>query len=179
MQKISNRKLALLSLFAAMVAVLEIYSIHLANFRFTFESLPIYLSALLFGPFSGAAVGGIGTLISQTITFGLMPTTLLWVLPYIIIGAVSGLYAKRKNFHFSSKDLRLFLLCTELTITGLNTLGLYIDSHVYGYYKPSIIFSTLLLRIVIAAVKGYLYGILLPPILEAIRKKLAMGKEGL
>ena len=177
MQKISTRKLALLSLFAAMVAVLEIYSIHLSNFRFTFESLPIYLSGLLFGPLPGALVGGVGTLISQIISFGIMPTTLLWVGPYIIVGLLSGTYAKKKKGQFSSRELRFFLLAMELTITALNTLSLYIDGHVYGYYKPSIIFATLIPRIVIAAVKGYLYGYLLPPIHEAIQKKLSIGKN--
>lgn len=172
MRKLSTREMTLSAIFAAMVAVLELVSIHLPNFKFTLSSFPIFIGALLFGPLPGILIGGVGTFISQLVSFGLMPTTIIWMAPYIVAGGLTGLYAKKKGFHYESRDLRIYLILMELIITAINTLSLYIDGHVYGYYTPALITKLLLPRIIVAIIKGFVFGLIFPPLLRAIQKKL-------
>ena len=57
-----TRQLALDAILAAMCAVLGAVSIDLGNLKISFESLPVLLGALLFGPLDALAVGGVGNL---------------------------------------------------------------------------------------------------------------------
>lgn len=81
------RQLSMNAIMAAMCAVLGYLSLDLGNLKVTFESLPILVSALLFGPADGMIVGGIGTLIYQLLRYGVSITTPLWMLPYIVCGS--------------------------------------------------------------------------------------------
>ena len=90
----TTRKLAADAVLAAMCAVLGALSLDFGNLKITFESLPVLLAALAFGPLDGLAVGGIGTLIYQLLRYGVSVTTPLWILPYALCGLLVGLYAK-------------------------------------------------------------------------------------
>ena len=54
--------------------------------------------------------------------------------------------------------------------TALNTLTLYVDSKIYGYYFPGIIQGALLLRLGLCIVKAVAYAYLLPLLLRPLRK---------
>ena len=56
-----TKKLAVNALLAAMSAVLGALSVNLGNMKFTFEGLPVLISALLFGPQIGALAAGFGS----------------------------------------------------------------------------------------------------------------------
>ena len=57
------KQLALDSMLAAMCAILGYLALDLGSLKFTFESLPVLLGALLFGPIDGMLIGGVGTLL--------------------------------------------------------------------------------------------------------------------
>ena len=52
------------AMMAAMCAVLGYVALDLGNIKITFESLPVLLAALMFGPVDGMLVGGIGLFIA-------------------------------------------------------------------------------------------------------------------
>ena len=160
------------AMLAAMCAVLGYISLDFGNLKFTFESLPIIVGALLFGPVSGMAVGGIGTLIYQLLRYGVSATTLLWMLPYIICGFLVGFYAKSKDFRLGRVEIIILIVINELLITALNTGVMYIDSIIYGYYSYVYIFGTLIPRIIICAAKAVVYGLIMPGLLSVIQKSL-------
>ena len=112
-----TRKLALNAVLAAMCAALGALALDLNSIKITFESFPILLGALLFGPLDGLAVGFVGTLLYQLLRYGVSATTLLWILPYALAGLVTGFYAKRRGFS----------LTTGQTVEKLVALGV-IDS---------------------------------------------------
>lgn len=58
--------------------------------------------------------------------------------------------------------------------TTLNTLFIYIDAHIYGYYTPALILGMLMPRYVISVIKGVAYALILPPLVERLRKALKM-----
>lgn len=62
------RQLALNAVLIAISTVLAGLAVNLGgNFKITFESLPVHIGALLFGPVDGMLIGGIVTFIYQVL----------------------------------------------------------------------------------------------------------------
>lgn len=167
-----TKKLAINAMLSAMCVVLSYISLDLGNIKLTLEGLPILAAALLLGGWSGGAVGLIGILISQLLRYGLTVTTPLWILPHVVCGLTVGFYAQKKGFALSTDRAIRIVMVGELLVTALNSLALYVDSRVFGYYTPTIITGMLALRTALAVVRAILYGTLLPPLLDRLRKKL-------
>lgn len=155
---------------AAMCAVLGYVSIDLTAIKITFETLPILLAGLLFGPGEGAIVGAVGTLIYQILRYGFSATTLLWMLPYIVMGFLCGLYAKRRSNNLSPSKTIVLTVVLELIVTVLNTGVIYVDSKLYGYYSPTLITGSLVIRLVICVVKAVLFGAALSPLVKVLKR---------
>lgn len=171
MYKNKTSQLALDAMLAAMCAVLGYLSLDFGNLKITFESVPILIGALLFGGMSGAAIGGVGTLIYQLLRYGVTVTTPLWILPYALCGLVVGLYAHRKDFHLTQGQTVFIIVLAELMVTASNTLAVIVDAKIFGYYTPTLITGALLLRLVLCVGKALVYAFLLPPLLERLREK--------
>ena len=171
MQKINIRQLALDAMLAAMVAVLGYVSLDFISVKITFESVPILIGALLFGPIDGAAVGLVGTLLYQLLRYGVSATTLLWILPYVLCGLLVGSYAKARGFHPTQAQTIGIVVAAELMVTLLNTGVIYVDSKLYGYYTPTLITGMLALRLAICVVKALAYAFALPPLLSSARRQ--------
>lgn len=169
-KKNTIHQLVIDAMLCAVCAVLGYLAIDLMSIKVTFESLPILIAALLFGYIDGAAVGAIGTLIYQLIRYGFTATTFLWMFPYIICGLIVGIYAKKKSFKLTPVRLGAVVVISELIVTLLNTIVIYIDSKVYGWYYPTLITGSLVIRLVICVVKAIAYSALLVPLLKAIRQ---------
>ena len=167
-----TKNLAVNALLAAMSAVLGALSVNLGNMKFTFEGLPVLISALLFGPVDAMAVGGLGILLYQLLCYGVTATTLLWVLPYVLCGLLAGLYARGRGFRLSRKQLAFVAFTTAVLVLVLNTGALYIDSKIYGYYSPVFIFGSLPARIAVCLVKAAAYTAVLPGLVSAARRGL-------
>ncbi len=167
-----TRELCFNALLAAMCAVLGAVSLELGNFKISFESLPVMLAGLLFGPLSGFLVGGVGTLIYQLLRYGLSVTTLLWIAPYALSGLLLGLYARKKGFSLSRRQVALAVALASLLIFVLNTGVMYVDSVVYQYYSFLYIFGSMPLRLVILVVKAVGFGAVMPALIAAAKKVL-------
>jgi len=164
-----TRQLSIDAMLSAMCAVLGYLAIDIGNLKITFESLPILLGALLFGPLDGVVIGGIGTLVYQLLRYGVSATTLLWILPYVLCGLIAGLYSKKRDFNMTGKQLTVMVILNELLITALNTGVLYVDSIIYGYYSSVYIFGTLLPRLIICVAKSVAFALILPTLIKATR----------
>lgn len=165
-----TKQLAVNALLAALCAVLGLYALDMLSIKITFESIPILIGALLFGPVDGALIGGIGTLISQLIRYGLSATTFLWMLPYIVCGFFVGVVARIKRFELKTTWVVPTVVVAELLVTAINTFALFVDAHIYGYYTPELITGMLVIRIIVCIVKAVIYGFILMPLLSRIKK---------
>lgn len=174
MNGIKTRHLTIDAMLAALCAVLGYVSLDLGNLKLTFESLPILLGALLFGPVDGLAIGGVGTLLYQFLRYGISATTLLWVLPYALCGLIVGWRALRRGFRLTQRQILALVVAGELLITTLNTGVLYIDSRIYGYYTPAFLFGSLALRLLLCVVKACAFGAVLPGLSGAVRRALRL-----
>ncbi len=171
MSKRSTKQLALDAMLAAMCAVLGYISLDFISMKITFESVPILIGALLFGPLDGAAIGLVVTLIYQLLRYGVSTTTLLWILPYVLCGLLVGWYASAHRFELTQKQMLFIVVVAELMVTLLNTGVIFVDSKIYGYYTPALITGSLALRLVICVGKAVAYAFALLPLLNAVRKR--------
>lgn len=166
----SAQRIAYDALLAALCAVLGYYAIDLGNNKITLESLPVLIGALLFGPVDAMLIALVGNLISQVLHYGFSATTILWILPHVLQGLFVGLYVKKKNFKLGTVEAIVVVVISELVTTILNTGVIYLDAKIYGYYSPAYVFGSLVVRLVTSAVKGVVYGVVLPPLVKAIRR---------
>ena len=162
---------------AAMCAVLGYLSVDLGNLKITFESLPVLVAAFILGPADGFIVGCIGTLIYQILRYGLTATTVLWMLPYMLCGLLVGLYAKKKDFRLSKKEIAISVGIAELMILLLNTAVMAADSMIYGYYSRTYIFGSFWIRLLICVAKSVAFSLILPGILQPLRKFIIRGNQ--
>lgn len=169
-----TRQLSIDAMLAAVCLVLANLALNFGNLKLTFESLPVHIGALLFGPVDGMLIGGVGTLLYQMLSYGFTATTALWIIPYVLCGLFVGWASRKAKFSLSGRQTILVVMLGELLITLANTFALYVDSHVYGYYTPTFITGVLGLRLLICAVKGVVFGYALPAVLEPIQRLLRL-----
>ena len=176
-----NRKttqIALNAMLAALCTVLGMISLDFVNLKISFESFPVLLAAMMYGPFNGALVGLIGTLLYQMVLYGIEVSTPLWILPYVITGFLLGLYAKKSNYANSEKEIRIAMTVSELLIFVLNTVSLFLYSRLlYGEFVLRFVTATFLPRFLIAVVKGILFGFITPKILMRLSKVTHNGRK--
>lgn len=171
-----TKQITIDAMLAAVCVVLGMFAIDLGNIKLTFESVPILMGALLFGPLDGALIGGIGTFISQFLRYGITATTALWIVPYVLCGILVGFVAKYKKYSLRYTWVIPVIIIAEFMITGLNTLSLYIDANIYGYYTPVLILGALGIRLVICGIRSVVYGVGLVPLIRAIVRFAKVGK---
>ncbi len=163
------------AMLTAMCMILASFALQLGgNFKVTFESVPVHIGALLFGPADGMLIGGIGTFLYQLLFsgYGVTLTTVLWILPYVVCGLITGAYARKHNFQLSRAQMIAVIVLSELAITILNTFALYVDSKLYGYYSAVFVFGTLAARLALCVGKAIVYGIVMPELIKPLRQVL-------
>lgn len=169
-----TRQLVIDAMLCAVCAVLGYIALDFGNLKITFESLPVLLGALLFGPADGMLIGGVGTLIYQLLRYGLSPTTPLWIVPYVVCGLLVGAWSRRKNGELDRRQTVVLVVAAELVVTMLNTLALYVDSKIFSYYFPGFILGALAWRLVICVVKAAAFGLILPGLAGTIRRTFSV-----
>lgn len=161
----NNRKLTTYAMLIAINVVLSILApIKLSSFKFTFEAFPILVAGMLYGPVAGAIVGTIGSAIYQILFsgYGLMITTPLWILPHTISGIVVGL--------LKNKQTLIITITSSFVVTILNTLAIYLDSKIFGYYTFAYVFGNIALKILTGIVLAVIYSITIPKLIKIIKK---------
>lgn len=172
-----TQQLVVDAILAAMVVVLGFLSIRIGNImKVSFEDFPVLIGALMFGPVDGMIIAGIGIFLYQLLSYGITATTALWILPFVVVGLLAGLYARRSNFNNNRKQLIIIFLVCEILICLLNTGAIYADSKIYGYYYPTIITGMIAIRLVTAVVKGIVLGIVSAPLLKALSRVTGNGR---
>lgn len=174
-----TKQLTINAILVAMCAALGYLALDTNIIKASFESLPVLVSALLFGPVNGMLVGALGSFAYQLLRYGVSATTVLWMLPCIASGFIVGLGAKMAKFSLSRMQTIVLVVVSELVFMALNTFTIFVDSKIYGYYFPGIITGALGIRIVICVVKAAAYGAILPVLINrlSIWQAAASDKE--
>lgn len=165
-----TRQITFDAMMAAMCAALGYLALDTNIIKASFESLPVLVSALLFGPVDGILVGGIGSLVYQLLRYGVSVTTVLWMLPCIASGLIVGLGARMGKFSLSRVRTIVLVVISELVFMTLNTFTIYVDSKIFAYYFPGIITGALGIRLVICVIKAVAYGAILPVLMKPLQR---------
>lgn len=169
----NTKRLTTCAMLIAVNVVLSILTpIKLANFKFTFEAFPILLAGILFGPIDGLIVGAVGASIYQILFsgYGLMITTPLWILPHAFSGLIVGLYTKKFNFSLTYKQTIFICILSSLLVTFLNTLAIYIDAKIFGYYTFTYVFGSIIFKIIAGVLLAIVYSLVIPKLVLRINK---------
>lgn len=162
-----TRRLVTTAALIALYVVLSLFaSVNLGNMRLTFDALPIITGALLFGGAQGAAIGFCGGFLVQMLTYGLTPTTLLWVLPAAARGLFVG--SLRGYILRDSRCLLPVIIASALLVTAINTGVMALDSLIYGYYSRAYVFGALIWRVAAGVLTSLLHCAVLPPVLTRL-----------
>lgn len=154
-------------------------TISMGGLKITFEHFPVIISAILFGPGDAMLVGGIGELVNQLCSFGLTPTTLLWVLPIVIRGGIIGCCGKLLEKQMSVSKIcekrvpivfTLVCILSGLISSCFNTIAFYVDSKMFGYYSYALVFGALLMRLVLSGISSILMCMMAKAVFHALRK---------
>ena len=96
MSRFNTKSICRIAILAALYVPLAVFvAIQIGNVRISFGSLPVVVSALLCGPVEAILVAGIGEFFKQLLTYGVTATTVLYLSPPALRGAVIGVVAIR------------------------------------------------------------------------------------
>ena len=169
----NTRSITRISLLVAINIVLCIVApIKLSNFKFTFEAFPIIVAGLIFGPIEGVLVGLLGSTIYQIFFsgYGLMITTPLWVLPHAVSGLIVGLYSKKHNFNLTNRQTIFITIYSSIIVTILNTLAIYLDAKIFGYYTFAYVFGSIIFKIIAGIILAFIYSLVINKLIKIVRK---------
>ena len=176
------KRLVLDAVLIALYVVLGFWKIPIGNIlRFNLASFAVVVCAVAFSPLDGLVVGFLGEFLSQILgPYGLTPTTALWALPEAVRGVLLGfvmLLFTRKQLTAGNllKSKAIIAYLAASVVTGIvaslfNTLALYVDSKMFGYYNDYMVFGVLLVRLSIATVMSAAFGYVALHIVSALQR---------
>ena len=167
-------RIAIDAMLAALYIALAYLTIEIGNIHITAMTLAIIVCAMLYSPIDAAVVGLLGEFIMQLLGYGLTPTTILWILPPAIYGALLGVMMWIcRGFGRRPEKSPMFLVpacfISALVLTGLNTLVQYLDAIIVGY-SAAYIFVDLPTRILVGLGTAILLSVASMPIVIALRR---------
>lgn len=125
---------------AMMVAIYVLLAVYLCVngklLQVSLSSLPILLTAFLFGTPDALIVALCGSFLEQVLSpYGLSATTILWMLPVLLLALVAGLLFRllRRVMDTWQVAMALVVLTAELAFTAANTAALYLDGYIMQY----------------------------------------------
>ena len=190
-------RITICAMCAALYFVLACFvSIKAGNLRITFASLPTLVCAALYGPGYAAVSAGLGEFLNQMLSYGLMPTTALWLIPPVVRGVIMGLWCRRLGRGGVGRDhvvhstrayekrrarggmpedhstgFLVYMVVTAVFITLLNTATMYLDALIVGY-SAAYVFADFFPRLLSGIVTAVILGLVAPPVLRALRGAL-------
>lgn len=169
-----TERMAISGVLIALHLVLCYVAVPAGPITITFAGLPVLIGALLMGPVSGLCIGLLGSLMNQLFSYGLAPTTPLWVLPTALYGLLAGLYAKRKGYALSRGQLMGIILFCSLMVTVLNSGVIALDAMIY-HYKAAVM-QLILWRLASSAIRAVLYVVVIDLLFGRLRRAVDLTK---
>ena len=166
------KKITFTGVLIAIFVILGTYlSINVYNIKITFQNLPLFVGAILYGPIDGFLIGFLGMFVSQLLSpYGFTYTTFLWCMPQAITGAILGYLVKKYDIKVENgPKFWILIIMMHLLITLLNTIVIYIDAKIMGYYSFVYVFSSFVLRILTSIVVGVVYACVIPIMIRIIK----------
>ena len=163
-------KITLLALNLALYIGLSFASVNLQFTVLSLTGIPVIFAAVVYGPVEGVLVGLVGEFIVQLATYGLMPTTPLWLLAPVARGLIVGFMFKHKNVKKHMSLWILTVLVSTLAVTLLNTIAIVIDDIIL-YEAPQLTLFRTVFRFVGSVISSVIYIFLVPTLFQPLIKQ--------
>ena len=169
--------ICLSAMMAAIFVVLDYFSDSVSiilgpNRKISFNSVPILIVAILCGPLWGSITGFVGSLISQWLMYGIDPTTIFWMLPWMVEGLLVGLIFIAFKRKLSVWSLGTCAISGAIIVTIFNTVGLIAQYYIYGIGKGlyAIIIVGTPVRLLMGVLTAVIITAILPLIIYPLKK---------
>ena len=174
------RRMVFDAMLIALFVVLSFLNVRIGNvFKIGFSSFATIVAAILLGPVDGFLVGFAGEFLEQILTYGLTPTTILYMIGPgargLVLGLVLLLFSRDSVPYLTALDRKrpyipaAALLLSSFAQTMLNTLANYVDARMFGWYSPEIIFGSMAARIVVGFAQTFIFAGLAITVLHVLR----------
>ena len=144
------------------------------NLKISISGLPVIIVAVFCGPWWGAATGFIGAFIGQLISYGIGPTTILWVIPAVARGILMGYLFRAFKKSTKPGIIAIETCISSLVVTLLNTGALLLDNMMYGYTTYYAIFVAIPMRLVAGILTALVFSLMLPTILNSLNNHVKL-----
>ncbi len=171
--RMTIRKWVLAGMFAAIYVALSAFTVDLRLMKISFSGLAVVLGALLMGPMPGAMIGFAGAFLEQILKYGLAPTTLMWVMPVMARGWLVGMLSKRCRFDPTPKQIAMITVVSAVFLTLLNTVAIFIDSKLYGYYTFQAVFGMVFTRLATGIATSFAYLLVIAVVYKRLKRFMA------
>ncbi len=177
MSRFNTKSMCRVAVLAALYVPLSVFvAIQVGNVRISFGSLPVVVSALLCGPVEAVLVAGIGEFFKQLLTYGVTATTVLYLIPPALRGAIIGVVAVRMWKNGSRLEDRKTVcyatcLCAAVATTVGNTLVNWLDSVLYGYYTFAYVFGDFVTRLGVGLINAVVMATIAIPMVLLLRRQ--------
>ena len=170
------KRLVTIAMLVAMYVVLSLFgTIRLGSMNISVASLPIIVGGALFGPIDGLLIGLLGSFMEQMLTYGITVTTVLWLIPPAVRGLVVGGAARLlgKERRLEDRYGLCYAVCAAaaLCTTAVNTLVMYLDSVIMGYYSFAYVFGSALIRICSGILTAVVVSTVAIPLVRLLRRQ--------
>lgn len=152
MSRFNTKSMCRIAVLAALYVPLALFvSVQIGNVRISFGSLPVVISALLFGPVESILVAAIGEFFKQLLSYGVTATTVLYLIPPALRGAIIGVAVVlmwKRGVRLETRKISYYAVCIcgAIFTTVGNTLVNWLDSVLYGYYSFAYVFGDFMYR---------------------------------
>lgn len=177
MSHFNAKRICRIALLAAMYYLLNLLEIRTpGNLHITFDSLPVVVSALLFGPLEAGLIAFFGEFLNQVISpYGITATTVLWILPPVIRALIIAFAAQRtwKGALLEEWAPGCYAVCVIAAVvtTFANTAVIWLDSVIYGYYTFALVFGAAAIRFVTGIITAILVATVAMPLARLLRRQ--------
>lgn len=174
-------RICMTGMLAALYLALNLVGFRAWSFHVTFASLPVVVGALLFGPVEGMLIAFIGEFFNQVLSYGVSPTTALWLIPPAVRGLVVGsaaLAMKKGPKRLDERPVLCYGICmaAALCTTAVNTLVMYLDSVIMGYYSFAYVFGSAVIRIGSGLLTAVVVATVAVPLVRVLRRQGLVNK---
>lgn len=176
-----TRRICVTGMLAALYLALNMVGFRAWSFHITFASLPVVVGALLFGPVEGMLIAFIGEFFNQVLSYGVTPTTALWLIPPAVRGLAVGsaaLAMRKGPKRLDERPVLCYVVCmaAALCTTAVNTLVMYLDSVIMDYYSFAYVFGSAVIRIGSGILTAVVVTTVAVPLVRLLRRQKVASK---
>ena len=124
-------RLAIDAMLAGLYIILAYFTIKIQLVQIAFTGIVVIIAALLYSPVDGVIVALIGSFVGQLTSYGLTPTTILWMLAPMLRGLMIGIFAwaSRRGGRYLEENIPVSVSDGNKSLWNLLTVAVMPELH--------------------------------------------------